>query len=61
MVGLTKEQRAVKVAQPEAGGEQVPATVRMHREPATNAPPYSADVHPDEVANYQRAGWQLTE
>ncbi|RTL09104.1 MAG: hypothetical protein EKK62_03975 [Acidimicrobiia bacterium] len=44
-----------------AGAATAVATVRMRRDPGTNPEPHAIDVHPDEVTNYQRAGWQLTE
>lgn len=35
--------------------------VRMVRHADTNPPPYVADVHPDEVANYAKGGWSVAE
>jgi hypothetical protein len=44
-----------------AADSAVPQTVRMKRDPDLNAAPHTADVHPDEVANMQAAGWQIAE
>jgi len=33
--------------------------VRMTRDPELYDPPHLADVHPDEVDNYQSGGWQV--
>lgn len=33
------------------------ATVHMIRDPEQFPAPHSADVHPDEVANYAAGGW----
>lgn len=62
-MAYTKEMRAEKA---KALGATPPAptearTVRMVRLPDTNPPPYSADVHPDEVASYAKHGWRLSE
>lgn len=62
-MGYTKEMRAARA---QALGATPPAptevrTVRMVRHPDTNPPPYSADVHPAEVANYAKHGWRLAE
>lgn len=35
--------------------------VRMVRHADTNPPPHVADVHPDEVANYAKGGWAMSE
>lgn len=35
--------------------------VRMVRHADTNPPPHVADVHPDEVANYAKGGWAVSE
>jgi hypothetical protein len=61
-MAYTREQRAAKaaasaVAQPEA--QDKPRTVRMVRSAETNPPPYTADVHLDEVENYARGGWRI--
>lgn len=42
---------------PKPGEEPVP-TVRMVRDP-DYGPPDAADVHPDEVANWQAGGWVI--
>jgi hypothetical protein len=42
---------------PEAPAEPAVALVKMIRESADG--PTEADVHPDEVGNYQLGGWQL--
>lgn len=35
--------------------------IRMYRsEAAANGGPVVADVHPDEIENYERGGWQRT-
>jgi len=33
-------------------------TIKMTRDASEYAAPHTADVHPDEVANYAAAGWQ---
>lgn len=39
-----------------------PETLQMVRdEPQFPGGPVTADVHPDEVANFQRAGWRLAD
>lgn len=44
---------------PETQSEAV-VLVKMVRNPETNPePPYEADVHPDEVANYAQGGWEV--
>ena len=35
-------------------------TVPMQRDPEQFPPPHKADVHPDEVANWQKTGWVLS-
>lgn len=35
--------------------------VRMVRHADTNPPPHVADVHPDEIANYAKGGWAVSE
>ena len=42
-----------------AGAAPAVSTVPMRRDPGTKPLPHAIDVHPSEVANYQRAGWQL--
>lgn len=37
------------------------ALVKMHRTDVTDGGPTTADVHPDEVLNYQNFGWRVTE
>lgn len=37
---------------------KAPKLVKMHRDAEAFPEPHSADVHPDEVANYAAAGWQ---
>lgn len=37
------------------------ALVAMHRDPAEFPPPHTADVHPDEVANFVAGGWRKGE
>lgn len=37
------------------------ATVHMTRDPETNEAPHSADVHPEEVANYAAGGWVVAD
>lgn len=39
-------------------GASVAALVAMHRDPAEYPAPHSADVHPNEVANFLAAGWR---
>lgn len=41
--------------------EPLRATVPMVRDADTNPPPYTADVHPDEVENWQAFGWRLAD
>lgn len=60
-MSYTREQRAAKAAAQAVAADPAPqavATIAMVRDPQTNPPPYSADVHPDEVANYRAAGWR---
>lgn len=42
-----------------AASESSPGLVRMKRDPEQFPAPHSADVHPNEVANYAAAGWQF--
>lgn len=45
-------------------GAAVPPSVtlvKMHRVDVIDGGPTEADVHPDEVANYQAFGWRVTE
>ena len=43
-----------------AGKEKTPTLVRMERDPAYGEPT-TADVHPDEVANWLEHNWQIVE
>lgn len=36
-------------------------TVKMIRDHAPDGGPTEADVHPDEVANYQEGGWRVVD
>ena len=47
-----------KSEEPEAVEPDAPKTVKMTRE---GDAPNTADVHPDEVANYQAAGWRIAQ
>ena len=37
------------------------STVAMTRDDSRHPAPHTADVHPDEVANWQAAGWSVVE
>lgn len=39
--------------------EQVNLVKMIREEPQRSGGPLTADVHPDEVVNYQRGGWQI--
>lgn len=55
MAGLTKEQRALRDAENKAGE----LVIMVRDEPELPSGPQSADVHPDEVSNWQELGWHL--
>ena len=64
MAGLTREQRALreaaKMAQEQVEGReqaQEIAFVVMVRDEELYPAPHTAQVHPDEVHNYQLGGW----
>ncbi|MCE0845959.1 hypothetical protein LVQ79_10425 [Buttiauxella sp. A2-C1_F] len=57
MAGLTKEQRAQREAEKNAGG----MVVMVRDEPEFPGGPLSADVHPDEVDNWLALDWRLEE
>jgi len=48
---------AQKPAAPKADAPKKPALVRMVRDASVHPAPHTADVHPDEVANYALGGW----
>ncbi|MCI1898523.1 MAG: hypothetical protein LKI85_09110 [Enterobacter sp.] len=57
MVGLTKEQRAQREAEKNAGD-----LVEMVRDiPEFPGGPLSAEVHPDEIDNWLALDWRLEE
>jgi len=52
--------RAAAGRQPAADQPTPVVTVAMVRDPAYGTP-ITADVHPDEVANWQAHGWEIDE
>lgn len=66
MAGLTKEQRAQREAEKLAaqnGAEQtgIELVAMVRDTPEFPGGPLSADVHPDEVDNWQALDWRLEE
>lgn len=67
MAGLTKEQRAEReaakltgeAAQPNPVLQELTLLIMVRDEPEFPGGPLSAEVHPDEVENWQALGWQL--
>ncbi|MCU6666090.1 hypothetical protein [Silvania hatchlandensis] len=55
MAGLTKEQRAQREAEKNAGD----LVVMVRDAPEFPGGPLSADVHPDEVDNWLALDWRL--
>jgi len=70
MAGLTKEQRALRIAEnlaaeqadkqnPEPQEPQVELVTMVTDRPAFIGAPTAADVHPVEVENWRAAGWTV--
>jgi hypothetical protein len=67
MAGLTKEQRAQREAaklaatdeQLNPAPQELELLIMVRDEPEFPDGPLSADVHPDEVDNWQLLGWRL--
>ena len=61
MAGLTKEQRAQRDAEKLAAQQSIELVVMVRDTPEFPGGPLSAEVHHDEVDNWQALDWRLEE
>ncbi|AOP86678.1 hypothetical protein ACWOOC_01250 [Citrobacter sp. ESY80] len=61
MAGLTKEQRAQRDAEKLADQQGIELVVMVRDTPEFPGGPLSAEVHHDEVDNWQALDWRLEE
>lgn len=60
MAGISKAEREARAAAAAAAAPVV-QLVPMHRDQAAWPEPHTADVHPDEVANFASGGWLIAD